>query len=165
MRFPIIFLLSFLFSFSSVAQKEKLTAFEPLVGANWTAEGKWGDGSIFKQETAFTYGLSGNIVIARSKGFIDKEQTVFGDRNHGIRKFDEETKQLRFWEFDVFNGLTEGIIVISGKNIYYQYTYGDSLITDGWEFVDKDTYSFKVGVYDDGEWEEVYLNTTFRKMK
>lgn len=165
MRILLTFLLISFLSFSSFAQKDQLTAFEPLIGGTWVAEGKWSNGSIFKQEVSFRYDLSGNVVIAETKGFTDKDQTVFGKRNHGIRKYDPATKQIRFWEFDAFNGLTEGIITILDKNLYYQYTYEESLITDGWEYQDENTYQYKIGVYAGGRWEETYLNTTFTREK
>lgn len=165
MRILLIFSLLSFFSLSSIAQKNQLAVFETLIGGKWVAEGNWSDGSVFKQEVTFNFDLSGNVVIAKTKGFTDNEQTVFGNRNHGIRKYDPETKQIRFWEFDVFNGLTEGIITVSGNNLYYQYIYGESLITDGWEYVDEDTYSYKVGVFTDDQWEATYLNTIFKRKK
>ncbi|WP_299603268.1 hypothetical protein [uncultured Aquimarina sp.] len=145
-----------------LAQEPNLDAFKNLVNKEWKAEGKWGNGSVFKQETTFKYDLHNTLVIARSKGFTNQEQTEYGWRNHGVRKFDKTSKTIKFWEFDVFGGLTEGTIVVDGKNILYQYQYGDSLVTDMWEYVDDNTYNFKVGSYQNGVWKQVYLETQFK---
>ena len=156
-------LLPFLFLFQiGYTQRSDLTMFEPLMGKVWKAEGKWGDGSAFKQEIEFSYDLNKTLVIAKSKGFINKEQTEYGPRNHGIRKYNSEDKTIKFWEFDVFGGVTTGEIKIEGKNILYVYQYGESLVTDMWEYVDKNTYNFRVGSYQDGTWKQVYLETQFK---
>lgn len=144
------------------AQEPNLDAFENLVNKEWKAEGKWGNGTVFKQETIFKYDLNNTLVIARSKGFTNQKQTEYGWRNHGVRKFDKNSNSIMFWEFDVFGGLTEGTVIIDGKNILYQYQYGDSLVTDMWEYVDDNTYNFKVGSYENGTWKQIYLETQFK---
>ncbi|MEK6152600.1 hypothetical protein WIW50_05045 [Flavobacteriaceae bacterium 3-367] len=143
-------------------QKSDLAIFEHLIGKTWIAEGNWGDGSKFKQESTFEYALNKQIVIARSKGYVNQEQTRYGLRNHGIRKFDPVSKGVKFWEFDVFGGLTEGTMSIRGKDIFYHYSYHGSLVTDHWEYVDDTTYNFIVGRYVDEKWEQVYLKTQFK---
>ena len=100
-----------------------------------------------------------------SIGFVDKAQTKLGPRNHGVRQFDEETNTIKFWEFDVFGGLTKGTVFAEGKNILYQYKYGNSVVTDMWEYVDDATYNFKVGNYENGKWKQVYLSTKFVMQK
>jgi hypothetical protein len=157
---PLFFLM--LYTTITQAQPNPLAAFDQLVNRTWSAEGQWADGSAFKQEIHFEYSLDEKIVLAKSKGFTDEQQTKYGPRNHGIRKYDTASKTIRFWEFDVLGGLTEGIVQVEGKNILYQYQYGDALITDLWEYVDEDTYHFKVGNYEDGSWTEVYLETQFK---
>ncbi|MDY8136566.1 hypothetical protein [Aquimarina sp. 2201CG5-10] len=149
----------------SSAQKSDLSMFKNLIGKEWKAEGKWGDGTKFKQETIFMFDLNKTIVIAKSKGFTNQEQTQYGWRNHGIRKYDATTKTFKFWEFDVFGGVTKGEIKFEGKNLIYQYQYGKSLVTDMWEYVDDNTYNFKVGDYTDGKWKQVYLETQFKAAK
>ncbi|MEM8567769.1 MAG: hypothetical protein AAGF85_15010 [Bacteroidota bacterium] len=146
------------------AQTKDLSIFDNLVGKTWYAEGKWGDGSSFKQQVHFEYNLGDNIVIAKSDGFTNQEQTAYGNRNLGIRKLDAETGEINFWEFDVFGGLTEGEVKAAGKNILYQYQYGESFITDMWEYVNDSTYNFMVGDYKDGKWNQVYLKTTFNRI-
>ncbi|NAS30821.1 hypothetical protein GTQ40_07550 [Flavobacteriaceae bacterium R38] len=156
--FIIIFLLT---GYISIAQENKLAAFDHLINKTWKADGKWGNGSEFKQEIHFKYSLNKSIVVAESIGFIDKEQTKLGLRNHGIRQYDSVSGKIRFWEFDVFGGLTEGKVIVKDNNLYYQYKYGDSIITDGWEKIDETTYNFKVGEYTDGQWQQLYLETKF----
>ena len=146
-------------------QKSKLSIFDNLVAKKWKAEGNWEDGSKFKQELKINYSLDSTIIIVNSTGFIDKEQTKLGLRNHGIRQYDEQSKSLKFWEFDTFGGRTEGIILSEGKNIIYQYNYGDSILTDMWEYIDDSTYNFKVGDYKNGVWIQLYLSSQFKEFK
>ncbi len=157
-----ILLLFTLVSHLSWSQKSELSVFKNLTDKVWQAEGNWGDGSKFKQEIVFTFDLDSTIVITKSKGFTNKERTEYGSRNHGIRKYDVATKTIKFWEFDVFGGLTKGEVTIDGKNILYQYQYGESVVTDMWIYVDDNTYNFKVGSYADGKWKQVYLETQFK---
>ncbi len=143
------------------AQDNPLTAFDNLVDKTWEAEGKWGNDSPFKQEAHFEYSLDSAIVTVQSWGFVDTAQTQFGLRNHGIRRYDKESETIQFWEFDVFGGLTQGTVLIEDKNLLYQYQYGDTFVTDAWEYVNDSTYNFKVGIYEDGEWKQQFLSTQF----
>ena len=161
----LLILATFFLSTLSFGQDAKLSIFDNLVSKTWKAEGKWGDGSKFVQEITFSYDLDKKIVIAESVGFVDKAQTKLGPRNHGIRQFDTATNTIKFWEFDVFGGLTKGTVFAEGKNIVYQYKYGNSVVTDMWEYVDDSTYNFKVGSYENGEWKQVYLSTQFVELK
>ena len=143
------------------AQENRLSVFDNLIGKTWKAEGNWGDGSQFKQETTFRYSLDSTLVIAESKGFTNREQTEYGPRNHGIRKFDAQSNGIKFWEFDIFGGTTEGVVKIRDKDIVYTYSYGASTVTDYWEYVDENTYNFTVGSFKEGVWEQTYLKTQF----
>lgn len=156
-----LILLFILIPIIGFGQNNELSIFENLVGKTWVAEGSWGDGSKFKQELVFKYSLDSTIVITNAIGFIDKEQTKLGERNHGIRQYDKESDTIKFWEFDVFGGLTKGIVFVKDKNIYYQYDYGGTQVTDMWEFVNDSTYNFKVGSWEEGVWKQVYLNSQF----
>ncbi len=146
-------------------QTSDLSLFKNLVSKTWNAEGNWGDGSKFKQEIVMNYSLDSTLVVVKSIGYINKEQTKEGLRNHGIRQYDKKSNRIKFWEFDVFGGLTEGTVFSEGKNIVYQYKYGESVVTDMWEYVDDYTYNFKVGSYADGVWKQVYLSTQFKSNK
>ncbi|WP_108869519.1 hypothetical protein [Aquimarina aquimarini] len=160
-----ILILILLFSAETYAQKSNLAIFDNLVGKAWKADGNWGDGKKFKQEIRFDYSLDSTLVIAKSIGFINKEQTELGLRNHGIRQYDKITESIKFWEFDIFGGLTKGNVFSEGKNIVYQYIYGTSTVTDMWEYIDESTYNFKVGNYEKGEWKQLYLSTQFKVVK
>ncbi|WP_350286082.1 VOC family protein [uncultured Croceitalea sp.] len=130
----------------------------------WYAEGNWGDGSKFKQEITFKYGLDSTVVFTEAKGFADRQQTKYGDRNHGIRRFDVADGKLHFWEFDVFGGLTQGEVTFNDKNIIYTYNYQGAAVTDAWEYVNANTYNFKVGNWSDGKWNQIYLETQFKAL-
>lgn len=158
MKHSILILLLFIPSLT-FGQNSELSIFNNLAGKTWKAEGHWGNGSKFFQEIEIEFLLDSSIVITKTKGFINKEQTKLGLRNHGIRQYDKNSKRIKFWEFDVFGGLTEGIVFAEGKNIVYQYKYGNSYLTDMWEYVNDSTYNFKVGNYDGGIWKQIYLNT------
>jgi len=153
------------FYFIANAQESPLAVFDNLLSKNWKAEGTWGNGSKFKQEITFEKGLKENIIIPKSKGFTNKEQTEYGWRNHGIRQYDAASKGIKFWEFDVFGGVTEGKVWTEDQSLYYQYQYGESIVTDAWEYVDDWTYDFKVGEYEDGNWKQTYLSTPFKAEK
>ena len=136
-------------------------AFAPLVDRSWRAEGQWENGPVFKQETRFSVALQGGAIIAQSDGFIDQEQTQWGQRNHGIRYFDTNSKKLLFVEYDVFGGATKGEIEIKGDDIFYHYDYDGTPLTDAWEKMDQDTYNFTVGTRVDDAWNAVFLRTQF----
>ncbi len=154
-------ILIFLMVNLTLAQENELKVFEPLTGKTWYAEGTWGDGSAFKQEVKFEFSLDSTLVIAKSKGFTNKEQTKFGLRNHGIRQFDQKSKKIRFWEFDVFGGLTQGEILVKDEDFYYTYSYGNSTVTDAWIKQNDHSYKFIVGAYVDQQWKQKYLETVF----
>ena len=157
--------LMFLISSTTYGQTSKLSIFDNLVAKTWKAEGNWGDGSKFEQEIKFEYSLDSTVVITNAIGFVDKEQTKIGLRNHGIRQFDKQSENVKFWEFDVFGGLTKGIVFSEGENIIYQYEYGGTMVTDMWEYVDDSTYNFKVGSYEDGAWKQLYLDIRFKEVE
>lgn len=55
---------------------------------------------------------------------------VLAPRNHGIRQYDESTGEIRFWEFDVLGGVTEGTVTGDGRDLVYEYGYGDYRIRE-----------------------------------
>lgn len=157
--------LLFIITNNAAAQENPLSGFNNLLNKTWKAEGKWADGTNFKQEIDFKLSLEGKTLIAQSKGYTNQKQTTYGHRNHGIRMYNPETQIVEFWEFDVFGGVTKGEVFFKGKDIFYEYTYGDSELTDAWEYVDDSTYNFKVGTYVDGKWEQTYLESQFEVKK
>lgn len=159
MRF--IISLALFLPLAGFSQNNPLGIFDNLVGKTWKAEGNWGDGRKFQQSISFEYSLDAAIVIAKTNGFVDQDQKEFGPRSHGIRQYDPESGSIKFWEFDVFGGLTEGRVVSEGRNILYHYNYGGMQLTDMWEYVDDSTYNFTVGVYADGKWKQRFLKAKF----
>ena len=154
-------LLFLLIPILSIAQPISSSPLKNLVNKTWKANGNWGDGSTFKQEISFNYDLNEKIIITKTKGFIDETQEKYGNRNHGIRIYDTATSTYKFWEFDIFGGVTTGDITYRDNDIYYTYQYGESVITDLWEYVNESTYKYKVGILVDDEWQKVFLETTF----
>lgn len=149
----------------AIGQDGDLSAFKNLVNKTWSAQGEWANGQEFKQEVSFRFDLENTVIITNSKGFVNKEQTKYGNRNHGVRHYDKTSKSIKFWEFDVFGNVTTGTVITQGKNIMYQYKYGDDLVTDMWEYVDDSTYNFKVGTYTNGKWEHIYLSSVFKEKR
>lgn len=145
------------------SQDNALEIFRPLEGYKWYAEGQWGDGSAFKQEVELEFTLEDNLIKVASKGFTNTEQSEFGPRNHGIRQYDEQLGKIKFWEFDVFGGLTEGIVWGEGKDIIYSYDYGGTKLTEKWVYKDDNTYAFIVGVFENNGWVQKFLETEFKR--
>ena len=52
------------------------------------------------------------------------KQTI-GLRNEGIRMWDGNENLMKFWEFDIYGGITEGFMGVSTDGFYYQYEYPD----------------------------------------
>ena len=158
-----VLLIVLLAPIAHIAQENPLDIFKPLETDVWYAEGKWGDGSAFKQEISFVFSLNNKIVNVQSKGFTNEEQTQYGLRNQGIRQYDPTTQEIKFWEFDVFGGLTEGTVEADGNNLVYKYDYGGTLVTEMWIYKNENSYDFIVGVYDSGEWKQKFLETEFHR--
>ena len=150
--------------FGMFGQSEKLECLKALSSFEWHAKGMWGDGSPFVQTIRLGYGLDSQMVHVRSLGFVDKEQTVLGHRNQGVRTYDASTGTVRFWEFDIFGGITEGTMSCQERDIIYTYQYGDSEVTDMWSYINDSTYSFTVGSYLGGLWQQKYLETHFKRI-
>ena len=163
MKHSMLFLSVLSVSQMMTAQEFDWAGFENLIDKTWHAEEYWDDGGHFKQTVTFSYDLEGTIVIAKSQGYVDEHQTVYGDRNHGIRKWDAANKQFTFYEFDVFGGVTTGTIRFEGKNIIYSYEYGGLHLEDRWTYLDDRTYRFEV-VSVSKEGDKTYLSTTFREV-
>ena len=47
--------------------QDDLVIFEHLTSKTWMAEGEWGDGSLFKQESKFSFALDSTLVLVKSK--------------------------------------------------------------------------------------------------
>ena len=66
-----LIILFFLIPIGLKAQDNPLTIFKSLENYIWIAEGKWGDGSTFKQEINLEFSLDNKIVKVESMGFIN----------------------------------------------------------------------------------------------
>ena len=145
-------------------------AFENLIGGRWVTKGKWAMGKEFHQEKEHTWELTKRIMVVKTYDFIDATKFDQSLRNYGIRAYDSLKNQINFYEFNAFNSMVNGKCRTEGNDIYFEYDYemgnGKSMrLTDSWKFVDKDKYEYRVGVYKDGKWEQVYLSTIYnRKM-
>lgn len=150
-----------IFGAPSYSQNEALLIFENLVNREWKAEGKWADGKAFNQHTIFSFALDSTLVIAETKGFVDQAPNKFGNRNFGIRRFNKKTNEIEFAEYDVFGGLTKGTVEADGKNILYKYEYGGMHLTDMWTYISDSCYDFRIGVLNEGKWEQEFLSGQF----
>ena len=151
-----------------LSQDQKANPLAPLnmlSDKTWMIEATWADGSVFKQEITGEYKLNENLLITKTMGFINPERTLVGERSYGVRKYDEDSKSILFWEFDTFGGVTTGEIQARGKDLWYIYNYGESTIADIWEYLDDETYAFRVVQYDNAEVGNVYLKGAYKLKK
>lgn len=136
-------------------------AFEPLMNHMWQGAGEWGDGTVFKQEQEYRWGLNGEMIHVRTWGNVSQKGFEMGLRNEGIRVWDASSGTVLFWEYDVFGGITPGVVQVEGLDIYYYYDYdtgnGTMKLCDAWIHEDETTYLFRVGVYNEDNWEQVFL--------
>lgn len=158
-----IVLIYLLTSIAIQAQEKPLDIFKPLENYVWKAEGVWSDGSQFKQEISFKFSLNSQLVNVQTLGYVNKEQTEFGLRNQGIRQYDQKLEKIRFWEFDVFGGLTKGTVEAVGDNLIYTYDYGGTTVTEMWIYKNERTYDYIVGIIEDGKWQTKFLETEFSR--
>lgn len=142
--------------------QSQLSAFDPFIGREWVSDKSHPD---FQQTVSMAYSLDSMLVLVKSYGHIDQNKQKWGLRNHGVRSYNTEGETIKFWEFDIFGGVTEGTVTTEGRNLYYDYNYGDAQklnLTDAWEYVDESTYQFTVGQRkEDGTWSAKYIETTF----
>ncbi|MEQ9466628.1 MAG: hypothetical protein RLN88_04400 [Ekhidna sp.] len=146
------------------AQNESIKAFENLVGSTWIADGKQLGGHDGKTVKEFEWGLERKIVKVKTYT-TDPKTLEFGLRNEGVRAFNSETKQLEFYEFDKLGGVSKGIIKIEGKNIYYEYAYGDMLLRDSWIFLSEDEYRYQVCSMKDETCDQTFHEGGFKRKK
>ena len=170
LKFSILFFLILIFQ-AAVAQADSLMlkGHENLVGGIWKASGKWSDGTPFEQMIAYSWGLKKKILKTQTSSLEGSMDGTPQARNEGLRFYDPKTKDLSFIELDIKGGVTRGIIVYEQKNIFYIYPYGSGteqlLLTDGWEFQDDDTYTYTVGIRENGLWKQKFLSTEMKRYK
>ena len=66
-----------------------------------------------------------------------------------------------FYEFDKFGGVSKGKVIADGKDIHYEYEYGDLTLRDSWIFIDKDQYTYVVASVKNGEQDQIYHQGVF----
>lgn len=156
-------LLTLCLGFLAVAQNP-LLAFDHLVNKTWKTDTQWENKNAFFQEVTFEYALDSSLVITKTKGHINKEQTQIGERNFGVRQYDQTKKAIYFVEYDIFGGKTEGFVRVQNKNLIYTYTYGNVELTEKWIYINPTTYTYKIGIWKDGTWETLYLESQFNQV-
>lgn len=171
----IILILSIAISSLGYSQNEKTEfhAHQNLIGGIWKSSkaATWDDGTPFKLFITYEESLDGKIIKTKTYGNISEQGYEFGLRNEGIISYNKQENIKKFHEFDIFGGLTSGELKYHIKDIYYTYKYPleaeDLILTDYLEFIDKDTYDFTVGVYDDvnNRWKKKFLTTQFKRSK
>ena len=159
----------FVLPFSLFAQGNiMLMPFEPLMNAQWKAEGKWKDGTPFKQEVSYRWSEDEQSVIMVTNSYLDTTYTDFGQFSEGVHVWDTISNTIKFQVKDIHGNVIDGSVRTKVKTIMYEYVYEDELgvktyMTDALIWIKPDKYMFKVGTMKDGEWEEVYLETYFFK--
>lgn len=163
---PIFILLTALPGYAQEITPE-LEAFQNLIGGRWIANGNWGSGTSYKQESEFETGLSGKLIKVKTWGNISETDYSFGLRSEGVRYWDESESVLKFWHYDVFGSAATGDVSTNGKDIFLSYLYdfgsGPMKLTDAWIFKSKNEYEFIVGIFEEGEWKQKYLSASFKR--
>jgi hypothetical protein len=173
-RFWILYALVFIVPAASQSQNPDTTrekaynAYSMLVGGTWETKGQWQNGGEFHQEIVVETELTQNIFIVKTHDYIDSKQFEHARRNYGIRAWDEKEQKMKFWEFDVFGGITTGEVIIRGNDIYHVYQYRDRqgqlrTLADIWIYIDENSYTYKVCEFPDGKPGNVYLTSTFTR--
>ncbi|MBI1287501.1 MAG: hypothetical protein GC178_07965 [Flavobacteriales bacterium] len=159
----------FVLPFSLLAQGNiMLLPFEPLMNATWKAEGKWKDGTPFKQEVVYKWSDNEEEVLMETSDYLDKSFIQFGHFSDGVFRWDTVENVIKFNIEDVTKNVKEGTVKTKQKTIMYEYVVEDSLgvktyMTDALIWIKPDKYMFKVGTMKDDEWENVDLETYFFK--
>jgi hypothetical protein len=141
-----------------------LAFFENFMGGKWEMKGEWSPGKTFRQVQVYSWGLNKTLVKVKTFGTTNPKTGAFGLRNEGIRAWDKDKKQLVFWEFDIFGGITQGTCTIKGNTLHYDYPYQGQNFRDSWQKIDKDTYAYKVGTVKNGQWLKVFISSTYKRL-
>ncbi|MEP5610999.1 MAG: hypothetical protein ABJP45_02055 [Cyclobacteriaceae bacterium] len=149
--------------FNLVFAQSELSGFENLVGSKWEVVGKWSNGEDFRQEYLFEWGLGKKLIKVQTFGTTNMLTGEYGLRNEGIRFWKENEEIIKFYEFDIFGGVTGGDCTIDGNNIIYDYKYEGLTFRDSWIFKDKDTYQYVVENLENGKRKELYLDSTIKR--
>jgi hypothetical protein len=143
-------------------EPKQLLVFENLIGGTWTIKADLEDGEVFHQKHQYEWSLDKRIVKVKTRGTIDEDTKEFGLRDEGIRAYNPKDSTIRFWEFDVFGGVTEGLVLIDNDNFEYIYNYSGHTLRHKWIYVDSDTYEFIILSEKDGKMTEL-LRSAFTR--
>ena len=161
--FPILFI-SLSFSLHAQAQLSPMQAFRNLAGSTWVSEGIQLGGKEGRTEKKIAFGLDGNIVKVQT--YIQNSETKQMEiRNDGIRAWNAQDSTIQIFECDIFGGVTQGKVLTTETDIHYEYHYHGVDLRDSWIYKDKDTYQYIVGVWKDGEWEKIYHQGVYKRLK
>lgn len=165
-------LLAAMLPFIGNAQDEKaavMDALSEMIGGKWVIQTKWENGGEFHQEQIFEWGLNETIIKVTTFGTVNQKTGEFGLRNEGIRAWDGQEKVMKFWEFDVFGGITTGTCGVDSNAFYYEYEYAPDgnpqTFRDVWTKIDLDTYKYQVGTFADGAFSKVFLEVTAKRSR
>ncbi len=147
------------------AQSNPLAPFDKLVGGTWLVDGTWPDGSKFKQEFFFESSLGGKLIKVQTMGTIDPKTKAYGLRNEGLRSWNPQDSTIMFWEFDVFGGLTRGLVTINDADFHYDYQYENMNLRDSWIFVNEDEYQLVISSVKDGKVDQVYQKSQIKRVR
>ncbi len=144
------------------AQKNPIKAFETLADGSWISEGMQLGG--FEGKTVYTMKWDLNKQIVRVNSWsTDPKTKEFGFRAVGVRAYNKEEDRLEFYEFDRFGGITQGTILVDGRNLHFEYEYNGAFLRDSWIYLDDNKFQFIVGIWEDGKWSKKFHETTFLK--
>lgn len=141
---------------------------KPLIGHTWVVNTQWANGQSFHQEVQYEPVLNNTIIKMHTWGSINQQTGEFGLRNEGIIARDAKSGKVRFWQFDIFGGITEGTFISKKDKIIFKYGYeikGKPVkMRDVWERQNDHTWKYSVVQLKDEQVEKEYLNSVF-KMK
>ena len=140
--------------------QSSLDIFNNLAGSTWIAAGKQLGGHDGKTVKEISWGLDGKLVKVKTYT-TDPKTLQFGLRNEGVRTLNAESGNIEFYEFDKFGGVSKGKVIADGKDIHYEYEYGDLTLRDSWIFIDKDQYTYVVASVKNGEQDQIYHQGVF----
>lgn len=144
------------------AQHEPFVPFQNLLGGSWVYEGVQLGGHNGKTTYIFEAGLDGKLI--KSKTYTtDPETGNFELRNEGIRQWSAADSLVHFYEFDKYGGMTTGTVDFFDKSIYYTYPYEGLKLTDGWEYMDQNTYRLVIGVWNGEQWTKKYHEAIYKR--
>jgi hypothetical protein len=149
------------------SEKETLFAFfATLAGGEWHGTGRWASGGSFVQVHRYERAPDGIIVRAQTL-IPDSASGRLIVRAEGVRAWDQAAGLMRFWEFDRAGGITSGRVGVQDDVVYYEYQYAiggqERTLRDTWRANADGAYDYRVGIWQDGSWKQIFLDAQFRR--